>query len=105
MLRQTASILATLLLALYASATIAQPAYPAKTVRIIVPYPAGGTSDILARSISEKLAAALATTVIVENKPGANGTWAPSSSRGRRRMEAPCCSPTSARSRSAPAST
>ena len=72
MLRHTASIFATLLLALCATATIAQP-YPAKTLRIIVPYPAGGTSDILARSISEKLAAALSTTVIVENKPGANG--------------------------------
>ena len=73
MLRQTASILATLMLAFCASAPIAQPTYPAKTLKIIVPYPAGGTSDILARSISDKLAAALSTTVVVENKPGANG--------------------------------
>ena len=54
------------------TAALAQ-AYPTKTVRIIVPYPAGGTSDILARSISEKLTASLGQTVIVENKPGANG--------------------------------
>jgi tripartite-type tricarboxylate transporter receptor subunit TctC len=48
-------------------------AWPAKTIRIIVPYTPGGSSDIIARSISEQLAAALKTTVIVENKPGANG--------------------------------
>jgi tripartite-type tricarboxylate transporter receptor subunit TctC len=48
-------------------------AWPAKTIRIIVPYTPGGSSDIIARSISEQLAAALGQTVIVENKPGANG--------------------------------
>jgi tripartite-type tricarboxylate transporter receptor subunit TctC len=47
--------------------------WPAKTIRIIVPYTPGGSSDIIARSISEQLAAALKQTVIVENKPGANG--------------------------------
>jgi tripartite-type tricarboxylate transporter receptor subunit TctC len=51
----------------------AEDAWPAKTIRIIVPYTPGGSSDIIARSISEQLAAALKQTVIVENKPGANG--------------------------------
>ncbi len=58
--------------ALIASATFAQ-AWPTKPIRFIVPYPAGGTSDILARTIGEKLGTALGQTIVVENKPGANG--------------------------------
>ncbi len=48
-------------------------AYPNRPVKIIVPYPPGGTSDILARSIGQKLTDALGQTIVVENKPGANG--------------------------------
>ena len=47
--------------------------WPVKTVRIIVPYPAGGTSDILARTLGQKLSETWGQSVIVENKPGANG--------------------------------
>src|ERR1700694_6271377 len=47
--------------------------YPARPIRIVVPYPAGGTSDILARSLGEKLTGSLGQPVVVENKPGANG--------------------------------
>ena len=53
-------------------AAIAQD-WPAKPIRIIVPYTPGGSSDIIARAISQPLADALKTTVVVENKPGANG--------------------------------
>lgn len=51
---------------------VAQP-YPNKPIRIIVPYPAGGTSDILARAIGPGITAALGQPVIVENKPGSTG--------------------------------
>jgi tripartite-type tricarboxylate transporter receptor subunit TctC len=48
-------------------------AWPNKPIRIVVPYPPGGSSDIIARAISQPLAEALKTTVVVENKAGANG--------------------------------
>jgi tripartite-type tricarboxylate transporter receptor subunit TctC len=56
------------------STTVVQAqAWPGKTIRIIVPYTPGGSSDIIARSIAQPLQDALKQTVIVENKPGANG--------------------------------
>jgi tripartite-type tricarboxylate transporter receptor subunit TctC len=55
-----------------ASSALAQT-YPNKPIRVIVPYAAGGTSDILARQIGPKLTESFGQPVIVENKPGANG--------------------------------
>jgi len=70
--RLAAGLLAGLSLALAPAIAPAQ-AWPAKTIRIVVPYTPGGSSDIIARSIATPLGEALKTTVIVENKPGANG--------------------------------
>lgn len=59
---------------LAAPSVLAQaPAWPSKPIRIVVPYPPGGSSDIIARSISNILADALKQSVVVENKAGANG--------------------------------
>ena len=52
------------------------PAFPVKTIRLIVAYPPGGTADILSRSIAEGLTQRLGQRVVVENKPGANGNIA-----------------------------
>ena len=58
-------------LALGASAASAQ-AYPSKPIRWLVPYPAGGGSDFLARTIGQQLSTQVGQTVLVDNKPGAN---------------------------------
>ena len=57
---------------LAAGNTLAQN-YPSKTVRIIVPYPPGGTSDILSRLLSPKLNEVFGQPIVVDNRPGANG--------------------------------
>jgi tripartite-type tricarboxylate transporter receptor subunit TctC len=61
------------LLCLAAAGVAQAQAWPDKPLRIVVPYPPGGSSDIIARAISQPLSDALKQTVIVDNKPGANG--------------------------------
>ena len=57
----------------FGSAVAAQSNYPTKPIRLIVPFPPGGGTDILARVIGQKLSESMGQPVVVENKPGAGG--------------------------------
>ncbi|MBP0625081.1 Bug family tripartite tricarboxylate transporter substrate binding protein [Cupriavidus consociatus] len=63
-------------LSLCAPAVAATPSFPAKPITLMVPYPAGGTSDALARALAKTMAAELGQPVIVENLGGASGAIA-----------------------------
>src|ERR1700754_2542740 len=53
---------------------MAQAAYPSRTIKMIVPYPAGGTTDLLGRLVADQLKTGLNAVVVVENNPGAATT-------------------------------
>ncbi len=71
-------LLRTLLLCLPLAALTAQAqtAFPSRPIQMLIPYPAGGTTDVMARALQEPLQKALGQTIIVENKPGASGVLA-----------------------------
>ncbi|MDE2364156.1 MAG: tripartite tricarboxylate transporter substrate binding protein [Hyphomicrobiales bacterium] len=68
------SIVLASLLAPLALPARAETAWPSKPITYVVPYPPGGTTDILGRTIAQGLTQTLGVSVIVENKPGATGT-------------------------------
>lgn len=68
-----AATLSALALGAIALPAQAQDKWPSKPITYVVPFPAGGTTDILARLIGQKLGPALGTTIIIDNRPGAGG--------------------------------
>ena len=56
-----------------ATASAQQGAYPAKPVKLVIPYPPGGGTDITGRAMAQKLSEFLGQSVVIENKPGATG--------------------------------
>jgi tripartite-type tricarboxylate transporter receptor subunit TctC len=62
-----------LALAFFATVSVHAQGYPSRPVRIIVPFPPGGTTDIVARLVAERLAATLGQPAVIENRAGAGG--------------------------------
>lgn len=55
------------------TATVAQEKYPARPIRLVVPFPAGGGTDVMGRNLEARLAAVLGQPVVIDNKTGAGG--------------------------------
>ncbi|WP_332741327.1 Bug family tripartite tricarboxylate transporter substrate binding protein [Hydrogenophaga sp.] len=74
--RRTLLAAALSLTALAAGPAHAQAAFPSKTLRIVVPFAAGGVGDLTARIVAQKLSELLAQSVVIDNRPGAGGVVA-----------------------------
>jgi len=72
--RRAALAGASLLLAAALPMTAAAQAWPAKPIRVVVPFAAGSTTDIIARAIADKVSASLGQQLVIDNKGGASGT-------------------------------
>ena len=72
-MRLACTTLTALLLALTANAVWSAESWPSRSIRFIVPYPPGGPTDLMARSMSGRLSEALGQAVVVDNRPGAGG--------------------------------
>ena len=59
-----------------ASVPVQAQSYPTRTIRLIVPFPAGGPVDVMGRLIAQSLSSSLGQQVIVDNRPGAGSTLA-----------------------------
>ena len=71
--RRAVFLLAALSVALLPSVTLAQGNYPTRAVKFLVPFPAGGINDVLARIVADKLQAKWGQPIVIENKTGAGG--------------------------------
>lgn len=71
--RQMISLAVLAMLGMHAPLTYASDAYPSKPIKLVVPYPPGGPTDIVARVVAQKLQEDMGQTWMIENKPGAGG--------------------------------
>ncbi len=76
MLTRRAIILATAAIAAMCAPAAAQDAYPARPIKMLVPFPPGGPTDLVARVLADRMATTLGQSIIIENRPGANGNIA-----------------------------
>jgi len=74
--QRRALVLAACAIALTPLAGIAQTAYPNRPITLVIPFPPGGQTDVVGRLIAERLSQHLGQTVVVDNKPGVNGSLA-----------------------------
>ncbi|MCX7160135.1 MAG: tripartite tricarboxylate transporter substrate-binding protein, partial [Proteobacteria bacterium] len=74
--RRFAVLLAVALGALCSGVALGQGAFPDRPLRLVVPFPPGGSTDIVARVVAGKMAEGIGKAVIVDNKPGAAGNVA-----------------------------
>src|SRR5689334_6352174 len=74
MKRRAPAVVSFFLVAMHGFAQAQAPAWPAKPIRVIVPFTPGSGTDIMARTVSEGLAKRLGQPMVVENRPGAGGT-------------------------------
>lgn len=71
--RAAAALLAGVPLAFATTTVAAQSAWPTQTVKLVVPFPPGGGTDVLARMLADKLRPSLSQPIVIENRPGATG--------------------------------
>lgn len=72
--RGAGAVLAGALVVVAAAAAAAAQSYPVKPIRLIVPFPPGGATDILGRAIGQKLGETLGQQIVIDNRPGASGS-------------------------------
>src|SRR5580704_11539854 len=72
----TATAIAVLLAGVHGRTAAAQAAYPNRPIRLIIPFPAGGPTDVMGRLIAQSLSQTLGQQVFADNRPGAGSTLA-----------------------------